>query len=74
MKNLQKIIDAYIQMDERRRGEAVLRMVRIAKAHSMKKNPTLRLVVDNTCLGAAKVERCHHDLSATVLISSIVKG
>lgn len=52
MKNLQQIVDAYIQMDQQRRDEAVVRMVRIAKTHpnptQVRRTPKLSLVVDNT--------------------------
>lgn len=45
MKNLQRIIDAYEKMDQRRRDEAVARMERIAKTYPMKPATHLRLVV-----------------------------
>lgn len=75
MKNLQQLVDSYVQMDQRRRGEAVARMRRIAKSHPMRTTPMLNLVVDNTRgLGLAEVDSSVHDLRAPVLVGGVIKG
>lgn len=76
MKNLDKIIEAYTRMDERRREEAVTRMTRIAAAHPRevseaprKRSEYLSLVVNNSALlNSAIVERGIHDLRPTVVV------
>ncbi|NHZ83705.1 hypothetical protein F2P44_31220 [Massilia sp. CCM 8695] len=76
MKNLDKIIEAYTRMDDRRRDEAVVRMTRIAVSHPREASEAprgrpvyLSLVVDNSALmNPSIVERRVHDLRPTVVV------
>jgi len=80
MNNLQKIVDAYTKMDQRRRNEAVARMARIADAHPMvaaalPRKGSLSLVVDNSLrVGAPGVPSGVHDFRLIIGVGGVVQS
>ena len=79
MDNLQRLIDAYLRADHRRREEAVARMERIAEAQpmalSLPRRRVLSLAVDNTLLAEEpEVPGGIHDLCTAIGVSSVVQS
>ncbi len=70
MKNLQRIIDAYAQMDARRKQEALVYFEALAKTFPDRERPRLLLVANNTRPeDCGEGGRLDHKGFATIIVS-----